>query len=150
MAAPAAIFAHVVVLGDGDLGEAGLQDGGEQVVVAGDLFHDAGVVVGDVAEVAADLLGHYQRLPVGDGGEGSLQWHDSGFELHEFAFELVDLFDAEVRVAAEHRRLDGVQVGLHRRGDLDVAVDDPVVDGVHDRPRALGQQLRCGFEVGAD
>nr|BFE74322.1 hypothetical protein GCM10020092_076230 [Actinoplanes digitatis] len=51
--------------------------------------------------------------------------------------------------SAERRCLDGVQVDLHGIGDLDVTVDDPVVDGVHDRPRALRQQLRSGLEVGA-
>jgi hypothetical protein len=39
-----------------DLGEAGLQYGVEQVVERGDSVHDANVVVGNVADVAADFF----------------------------------------------------------------------------------------------
>ena len=55
---------------------------------------------------------------------------------------------SSVRSRAEHRRLELVDVLLHRAGHLDEGVDDEVRDGVEDRGRAQAQQVALLLQPG--
>ena len=66
--------------------------------------------------------------------------------LGDLALEHVDAGRVVGALVGEDRRLDLVDVGLELVGDLLVAVDDLVADGVHDRGRAVGEHVLAALE----
>ena len=93
----------------------------------GDLLDRPGQVVVDVAEVAADLLGHVADAGRPRVGERPLQRQHRPLELHQLPLELVDLLRSRpAGRAAKTPSSSCVDVVLDLAGDVEVRVDDPV------------------------
>ncbi len=102
------------------------------------------LVVGDVAQVAAQLLG--DQIPVVDQQtlKRQSQRCDRPAQLDHAAFEQVDRLHIGATARSERHLLDVVDVGLHQPGHLQVVVDHVVGDRVQHRVGAVAHMLRVG------
>ena len=77
----------------------------------------------------------------------SVSGADRPAQLDDFPLEQVDALDVGVLMRREDVLFHRVDVGLDQIGDVEVAVDDMVGDGVHDRVRPELEDGRRGVEA---
>ena len=139
-------LADDVVLADAEQGEVRLQDRGQQLALSADLLVDAAGMVGDVAEVAAQLLVHVREGAALERLQRRQQRRRRLVELDHLALEEVDAL-GRVGLLGEDLGLDLADVVVDPVDDGRVVVDD-LVDDRPDRGRGPGlEQLRVGLEV---
>ena len=134
-------LADDLVLLDPEQGQVRLEDAGQQLALAGDLLVDAAGVIGDVAEVALELLvdrgvgAALERL------ERRQQRERRPVELDHLALEEVDAL-GRIGGVLEDLLLDLLDVVLDPGDDRRVVVDDLVEDRPDDGAGAALEQLR--------
>ena len=106
-------------------------------------------MVGDVAEVAAQLLGDAGRRPRSSASSGGEQRADGAVELDHLALEEVDALGRVGCSSSKTSVLDLLDVVLDARDDGLVVVDDLVEDRPDDRGRAELQQIGVLLQLAA-